>query len=127
MSAVASPPKRGGRKPGATNAVSAAAITREIQVGLLASLRLAGGATKFLNALRKSHPELYVGLLVKYGAGLLTGKDAGQAGVTFIVEEIKVIGAPVPGVIASPIAAHVSSPPLRLAAAGGEVIDAEPR
>jgi len=48
---------------------------------------------------------------------------AHDASITFVVRQLNVTAQPVPGVLASPIAAHVQPP--RLVSNGGEVIDVQ--
>ena len=120
---AATTPKRRGRKPGSVVPLSANAVNRELRAMWMTSLNFVGGV-KYLNWLAKKHPSVYMqGLarLIKTGDSGTMGDDSG---ITFVVQQINVTAAPVPGVLASPVAAHVH-PQLRLAAAGGEVVDVE--
>lgn len=121
MPASTATPKRRGRKPGSVVPLSANAVNRELRAMWMTSLNFVGGV-KYLNWLAKKHPSVYMqGLarLIKTGDSGTMGDDAG---ITFVVQQINVTAGPVQGVLASPVAAHVQ-PPLRLAAAGGEVVE----
>lgn len=118
-------PKKRGRKPGSVVPLSANAVNRELRAMWMTSLNFVGGV-KYLNWLAKKHPSVYMqGLarLIKTGDSGNMGDDSG---ITFVVQQINVTAGPVQGVLASPVAAHVQPGALRLAAAGGEVVEEVP-
>src|SRR5262245_49905291 len=107
-----------------TKPESAAAVNRELRMAWMTSFNFLGGV-RYLNWLAKKHPSVYMqGLsrLIKTN----DNNNPEDAGVTFVVQQINVVAGPVPGVLSSPVQAHVQQP-LRLAAADGEVVEEQPQ
>lgn len=118
MSEIAAPPaKRGGRKPGQKNKLSAASISRELREMGLTSFHFVGGV-QYLNRIAKKNPAAYLQFIAKL---IKTDDQADPAGITFVIQQVNIAGAPIKGVTNSPVLEHVS--PVKLAAVNGEVID----
>jgi hypothetical protein len=113
-----SPSKRGGRKPGQANKVTHASISREIKIAALAALNFVG-KEKYLIKVAKTHPAAFLQFLGKF----VQREEDVPTEIRVVVQTLAPSNSPIPGVIRSPIAGHVS--PVHLIANGGEVIDAE--
>jgi hypothetical protein len=115
------PVKRGGRKPGQKNLMSANKVNSELRTMYMTSLHFLGGV-KYLNWLAKKHPAVFMMGLSKY---MRHDANEPEAGVTYVIQQLNVVATPVPGVLNSPIEGHIQQ--LKLVANGGEVIDMEPQ
>lgn len=108
------------RKRRQTGKFSSATISREIKIATMVAFNF-GDAVKWLLWLKQHKPALYVEILKKC---ISTNDDEGPNEIKFIVQQVNIVAAPVPGVTNSPIQGHIAAP--RLAANNGEIIDAEP-
>lgn len=114
-----------GERPSPVRAGTKAGVSRDIRVQVLTALNFVGGV-KYLARQAEKNPSAFLALVGK----CLQQDDGTNDRVTnFVVQQLVIHGQPVPGVLASPIAAHIA-PPLRLVGNGGtplaEVIDADP-
>lgn len=107
------------RKRKLSGKASAAALNREMAIGLQVALDYVGGVNYFIH-LAKTKPALFTQLIGKYAGK--EGADA-ETEIRFVVQQFTINAAPIPGVTNSPIQGHVSAP--RLAVSNGEVVDAE--
>jgi hypothetical protein len=124
-------------RAGRPSKFSKATMSMDVRLGLLTSLNYGGtrwpstmapppgvspNAIDFWLKLKRSQPAKFAECLMK----CVRTDDAGSLeGVTFIVRSLQINNAqPVPGVLASPIAAHVQ--PLKLVSNGDVVEDAQP-
>lgn len=112
--------KPGRKKRDSGNEFTAKTISRDIRLMCATSLNFLGGV-KYLTKVAKSNPGAYL----QFVARCLVREDGTDSGgTTFVIQQLNVTAAPVPGVINSPVLEHIA--PLKLVANGGEVIDAEP-
>lgn len=97
-------------------------MSQDLRLMALTSLNMMGGV-KYLNSIAKRDPKAYLAFVARC---LIKDDGVDLGAVQFVVQQIHVQAGPVAGVLNSPVAEHVG-PPLRLAAAGGEVVDVEAR
>lgn len=108
-----------GERANPVKAGTKAGVSRDIRVQVLTALNFVGGV-KYLARQAEKNPGAFLALVGK----CLQQDDGTQDRVTnFVIQQLVISGAPVPGVLASPIAAHVA--PLRLVGNGAEVIENE--
>lgn len=109
------------RKRRRSGKASTAAMSRELKIATMTAFNF-GDGVKWLLWLKTNKPALFVELLKK----CMTPDDLeGDTNITFVVQQVAINGAPIPGVTNSPIASHVATP--RISSSQGEVIDAEVR
>jgi hypothetical protein len=108
-----------GKRPTPVRKGTKAGISRDVRIQVLTALNFVGGV-KYLARQAEKNPAAFLALV---GKCLQQDDGANEAGITFVVQTLNVSGAPIPGVLSSPIAAHVA-PPLKLIS-NGAVLEAE--
>jgi hypothetical protein len=124
MSDYERPTYTGGRKPGQKNKYSAATISRDIREAIHTALYIDGNPTQYFRWLKEKRPDLFVQLI---GKALMKDDESSVGGLVINVVQLTANGAgPVPGVLNSPIAEHISPQRHLQLVHIGEVIDATP-
>lgn len=102
-----------GERPTPVKKGTKAGISKDIRLQVLTALHFVGGVQYLIKQAKKSNPQGFLNLVGK----CLTQEDgSADREMTFLIQQINVTAAPVPGVLNSPIAGHIA--PVRLVSNG---------